>query len=187
MQKVQISLNRGNAQSIIFVSGDQHWAELMVKKMPRIPYLEGKDGDPQTLYEITASGIFQNWVKDVPNSNRFKDNSEENSIFRGNCQASNCFPAADVNERVFGDGVMCTTNDMSEEEYTICDPINTDFTEEYLSAESNLTRTCTNSKYHTCRRNGNYGGISVDFDKQLVTLSIQTPDTNERAEVVITY
>ena len=46
---------RGKAKIIIFVSGDQHWAELMAKRMPdSLDY-----GPAQTLYEVTASGKFQ--------------------------------------------------------------------------------------------------------------------------------
>ena len=40
---------------IIFVSGDQHWAELMAKEMPSSLAF----GPAQTLYEVTASGKFQ--------------------------------------------------------------------------------------------------------------------------------
>ena len=40
---------------IIFVSGDQHWAELMAKEMPSSLDF----GPAQTLYEVTASGKFE--------------------------------------------------------------------------------------------------------------------------------
>ena len=50
--KISIFINRGRAKIIIFVSGDQHWAELMAKRMPSsLDY-----GPAQTLYEVTASG-----------------------------------------------------------------------------------------------------------------------------------
>ena len=40
---------------IIFVSGDQHWAELMAKEMPSSLDF----GPAQTMYEVTASGKFE--------------------------------------------------------------------------------------------------------------------------------
>ena len=191
LQKAQLSINRGNAKFIIFVSGDQHWGELMTKKMPRIPNVEGRDGNPQTLYEVTGSGIFQNWEEDVPNSNRFKDRTEKRSIFRGACNDSKCVPASQAHNRTFGKGIMCAisqnVSDNWHDVYTVCDPIDNDYYDEYLSAESNLTSTCSGSKYHTCSSKGNYGSITVDFDMQIVTLSIKTPNENEEAKIKITY
>ena len=73
LQKAQLAINKGHAKIIIFASGDQHWGEIMKKKMPQIPGLDGEEGRPQTLYEVTASGIYQNWPEDILNSNRFSE------------------------------------------------------------------------------------------------------------------
>ena len=52
LRKAQLAINRGKAKIIVFASGDQHWAELMAKRMPdSLDY-----GPAQTLYEVTASG-----------------------------------------------------------------------------------------------------------------------------------
>ena len=67
-----MAINKGMAKAIIFVSGDQHWGEIMAKEMPQIKNVPSCYGRPQMLYEITASGIFQDWKTDVPNSNRFQ-------------------------------------------------------------------------------------------------------------------
>ena len=50
------------------MSGDQHWAELMVKKVPAsLEY-----GPSVVLHEITASGIDQYWDETIYNSNRLR-------------------------------------------------------------------------------------------------------------------
>ena len=53
------------------MSGDPHWAEFMAKRMPA----SEEWGPEQTLYEVTASGIPQNWPGTVLNSNRFVSDS----------------------------------------------------------------------------------------------------------------
>ena len=77
-----MAINKGMAKAIIFVSGDQHWGEIMAKKMPPIPKIDEQLGKSQMLYEITSSGIFQKWNYKVPNMNRFDPNATE--IDRGN-------------------------------------------------------------------------------------------------------
>ena len=48
------------------MSGDPHWAEFMAKRMPA----SEEWGPEQTLYEVTASGIPQDWPGYYLNSNR---------------------------------------------------------------------------------------------------------------------
>jgi alkaline phosphatase D len=70
----QRSLNSGTTSAVLFVSGDQHWAELHAK---RVPESTAGGGAAQVLYEVTASGIFQNApdADSVSNSNRLRDRS----------------------------------------------------------------------------------------------------------------
>jgi hypothetical protein len=50
-----------------FLAGDTHWAEVMAMKIPaRMNQLE------VTLYEVTASGIDENWPFDIPNPYRLQ-------------------------------------------------------------------------------------------------------------------
>jgi alkaline phosphatase D len=67
---VQASINSGNTKQVIFLSGDQHWAEIMFKEIPARPGQAAVH-----VYEVTASGIDQKWVEDVPNPNRLRSNS----------------------------------------------------------------------------------------------------------------
>ena len=80
LQKAQMAINKGHAKVIIFVSGDQHWGEIMAKEMPQIPNVDEKLGKPQMLYEITASGVYQKWREDILNSNRYKPGKFKNNI-----------------------------------------------------------------------------------------------------------
>ena len=77
LRKAQVAINKGMAKAIIFVSGDQHWGEIMAKKMPQIPNVDEQLGKSQILYEITSSGLFQKWGYKVPNMNRFDPNATE--------------------------------------------------------------------------------------------------------------
>lgn len=69
----QKPINDGNAKEIVFVSGDQHWAEIQAKKMT----FDENAGDEQILYEVTASGIDQRWNFDVDNPNRVRVRSAD--------------------------------------------------------------------------------------------------------------
>ena len=73
MKSVQESINAGNAKQVIFLSGDQHWAEVMVKEIP------ARDGHGQpavTVFEVTASGIDQNYISDIANTNRLRPDKQ---------------------------------------------------------------------------------------------------------------
>ena len=72
-------------QLIIFVSGDPHWAELMAKRMPE----SEQWGPTQVLYEVTASGVPQDWTGFYLNSNRLRDRTADHrgeGPLNQNCQ-----------------------------------------------------------------------------------------------------
>ena len=143
LQKAQMAINKGMAKAIIFVSGDQHWGEIMEKKMPPIPNVDEKLGKPQMLYEVTSSGIFQQYPYGVPNTNRLDPNAVEMS--RGNISNG-------------------------------------------ITGFSNLTTTCSDSPYHTCKSEANYGLITVDFEKKMIRAGLKTPvNGNEEAYIDIPY
>jgi alkaline phosphatase D len=58
----------------VFISGDQHWAELMAKRMPA----SDTYGPSVVLYEVTASGIDQWWDETILNSNRLRIRTADN-------------------------------------------------------------------------------------------------------------
>ena len=71
----QRSINTGKSKVVVFVSGDQHWAEMMTKKMPD----SDEWGQSQVLYEVTASGVAQNYATDQSNSNRLRLRSADHA------------------------------------------------------------------------------------------------------------
>ena len=80
----QRSINTGKTKAVIFVSGDQHWAELMAKAMPA----SDQWGPSQVLYEVTASGVPQHFEEDLWNSNRLRVRSADHAgegPFNENC------------------------------------------------------------------------------------------------------
>eukprot|EP00039_Didymoeca_costata_P017572 m.326228 g.326228 ORF g.326228 m.326228 type:complete len:1326 (-) comp16556_c0_seq18:1721-5698(-) len=72
LKLAQKAINANKTKAVVFVSGDQHWAELGAKT---IPYTED-GGKPQTVYELTGSGLAQSWdsSSDMYNDNRFPVN-----------------------------------------------------------------------------------------------------------------
>lgn len=86
LKLVQESINAGNTKHVIFISGDQHWAEIMHKTIP------SRNGQPEvTVFEVTASGIDQNWPFNVPNSNRFRPDTGA-AKRNGRCMRSAAYP-----------------------------------------------------------------------------------------------
>lgn len=76
------SINK--TQQIIFVSGDQHWAELMAKEIPA----SAEFGPSVVLYEVTASGIDQNWNEAIYNANRLRVRTADwrgDGVFQHEC------------------------------------------------------------------------------------------------------
>ena len=115
----QESINAGKAKQVIFLSGDQHWAEIMVKDVP------ARSGQPAVhLYEVTASGIDQNWDYEVPNPVRFNPSSSNNDV---------------------------------------------------ISYDASGEHACTNSDYHVCTAQANYGSVEVDWASREVRMRIYTP------------
>mmetsp|Transcript_10910 Transcript_10910/g.15360 ORF Transcript_10910/g.15360 Transcript_10910/m.15360 type:complete len:191 (+) Transcript_10910:210-782(+) len=173
----QKSINNGNAKRIIFISGDQHWGEIMAKKMPAHDVF----GDSQILYEVTASGIDQNYPYDNYNSNRVRIRSADNQddgIFLNECK----FPF-NYNGNTYTDCTMttkrawCATNTDENDNYIgswgyCASPTAELVPKENISFSNKYT--CFNY-LHICSAESNYGGISVDWVNKKITLAVFTP------------
>jgi len=186
----QKSINEGMTKVVIFVSGDQHWAELMAKKVPE----SDNFGHSQTLYEVTASGVPQSFNYDIVNSNRLRDrscDSEGSGPYNQACVFPFRYNGVTYNE--------CTTTGSNFEWCsTFTDSTNShqkgywgncDSKENELAQTtfSDSTKTCTLSKYHICYALGNYGFIEVDFENKQVKMGIKTPSEEEQAYHTISY
>ena len=186
----QRSINRGRSKTVIFVSGDQHWAELMAKRMP-----ESEEWGPtQVLYEVTASGVPRNWPYNEANSNRLRGRSADHQgggPFNQNCQFpfiyrgesyADCTP-------VDNDGVgWCSVRvdqagNHQSGYWGNCGPV-----EQELSqlAASNSTKTCSDT-FYICSAQANYGYVRVDFDSQRVEMGVRTPEEEEVMSHTVNY
>jgi alkaline phosphatase D len=189
--KAQKAINDGKAKVIVFASGDQHWAELMAKRMPASTTY----GDPQVLYEVTASGIHQNWNEAISNSNRLRTRTCDNAG-TGPMNKACIFPfiyggvTYNACTGVGNGGVLwCSTKTDSSNVHVAgfwgnCAPVADELAQ---LAYSNSSKTCTQSKFHVCTATANYGGVKVDFAQKKVRMSVQTPHHLEEAYHEVTY
>lgn len=97
LRKCQKAMAEGKTKAIVFISGDQHWAEISAKVMPADPVY----GTQQVLHEVTASGIEQRFNFAVINDNRLQPDAgpEFNAITTyssGSGSSANCRDAHHV-------------------------------------------------------------------------------------------
>ncbi len=60
-----------NANGVVFISGDVHWGELSILRPPGC----------YPLYDLTASGINQEWDEVEPNQNRYRSSVHGPSLW----------------------------------------------------------------------------------------------------------
>ena len=187
----QRSLNRGKTQLVMFVSGDPHWAELMAKRMPD----SEQWGPSQVLYEVTASGVPQDWPGFYLNSNRLRDRSADHrgeGPFNQNCQ----FPFT-YDDVIYED---CTDVDNGGVPWCAvlvdsygnavptmwgnCGPVEAELAQ---TTFSNSSQTCSNNDYFVCTAKANYGFIHVDWEERRVEMSVRTPTEEEQISHTINY
>mmetsp|Transcript_28009 Transcript_28009/g.32651 ORF Transcript_28009/g.32651 Transcript_28009/m.32651 type:complete len:798 (+) Transcript_28009:25-2418(+) len=196
LQICQKSINDGYTKKIIFISGDQHWGEIMAKKMPSSDLY----GSSQMLYEVTASGIDQNWIEDIENSNRVRVRSSSDNAGSGDLYDNECnFPFIyqgvkhDQCTNVAHTQEWCSTQTDGSDNHISDRWGNCDDEANELVARDKIAYSgeniCTDNYMHVCSAKANYGGISVDWDKHEVRLSIYTPHENtaEAAAIVIDF
>ena len=172
---------------MIFVSGDQHWAELMAKRMPETK----KWGPTQVLYEVTASGVPKTWDELMANSNRLRKRSADykgsGPPFNRACQfpftyqGQNYTNCTDVNN----EGVAWCSLRVDKAGYHQsgnwgnCGPAELELVVGQLPF-SNSSQTCTDrSNSFICSAKANYGYVRVDFDSQTVEMGVRTPAEEE--------
>ena len=186
----QRSVNRGRSRAVIFVSGDQHWAELQAKRMP-----ESEEWGPtQVLYEVTASGVPRNWPYTETNSNRLRVRSADHQgsgPANQNCQ----FPFTYRGQTYSA----CTPVDNSGLDWCSvrvdqagnhqagywgnCGPPEQELAQ---LAFSNSSQTCSDT-FFICSAQANYGYVRVDFDSQRVEMGVRTPAEEEVMSHQVNY
>lgn len=192
LQLCQKSINDGFAKKIIFISGDQHWGEIMAKKMPASSLY----GDSQVLYEVTASGIDQNWIRDIPNSNRVRVRSagdgDSGGLFHDECNFPFKYDGTEYNQCTNASHVRdwCSTQTDSSGNHVSGNWGDCDDSANELVPRDKIRYSgeniCTDNYMHVCSAKANYGGVSMDWDKRELTLSVFTPhETVEEAAAVV--
>ena len=188
--KAQKAINDDKTKAVIFVSGDQHWGELMAKRMPK----SKRFGRSQVLYEVTSSGIYQHWKSMDRNSNRLRDRSCDRKGFGPHNQAC-VFPWIYKGRKFWncaqpdGDAPWCSTKtDVFDNHVTgnwgYCGPLKDELAHKTFS---NSSKTCAGSKYGVCEAAANYGTIEFDFQNQKVKMAVRFPEENEEISHTISY
>lgn len=247
LKLAQKAINDGNAKHVVFISGDQHWGEIMAKKMPA----DAEHGAEQVLYEVTASGIDQHYDEPQPNSNRVRVRSADHQgtglfdqecnfpfdhngkthtdcastsaagdpglVDNSNCKCVGgsgygnmctadghttlwCYTTNDSTcaDSVTGSGdwselachgsggttpgvatTWCSTRTTSGGKHVPglwgnCLPESEELVPRSKQSYSDAN-TCTDQVHHTCTARANYGAVSVDWARSVVTLSVYTP------------
>ena len=186
LRYLQRAISDGFAEKIIIISGDMHWGEVMAKKMPAAEDY----GQSQVIYEVTASGIDQNFPYPDPNANRLKVRSADTAgdgVYQRECQFPFKYEGVEYDDCIMGteDTPWCATLVDAERNYMsgdwgYCLPEGDE-----LVPRANITVSNEKSCYealHVCKAQANYGGIEIDWNNSLIQLYLFTPHaTNEVA------
>lgn len=183
LRLVQQSVNAGKTKQVIFVSGDQHWGELLEKTIPA----SNAHGEAVKVYEVTASGFGQNWPYDVPNPNRltiWADNKGDNN-YNTACQMPFSYGGISYDSCTTRDHDQpwCYTN-QDTKAWGNCAPEGASIpTGTVGKVPSNLSDVSTGDRHLINRSGSNYGQIDIDWQNRQIKLSIQT----ETEEITSTY
>ena len=196
LQLAQQSINRHHTKRVVFLSGDTRWGELSAKEMP-----DSTDyGKPQTLYEVTASGIDGNTQSQSFNGNRVRARSADaggDGYFQYECQLPFTF-----NGQEYDDCTMAHTKETPAPEKPWCSLVN-DAAGNHVPGEWGYCQEvgtelvdlgdigysnengCTGSPFHICSARANYGGVEIDWDERTMLLHVFTPHAEDPEAAVI--
>mmetsp|Transcript_39738 Transcript_39738/g.93064 ORF Transcript_39738/g.93064 Transcript_39738/m.93064 type:complete len:1153 (-) Transcript_39738:1378-4836(-) len=181
LRLVQKYVNMGHAKQVIFVSGNQHWGEIMAKKMPANTDV----GSARIFYEVVASGIDRSRDYSWPNSNRVRLRSADtqgNALYHNECKfpftyQGNTYDDCTTDNHPGGrnDGqIWCaiTTDPLfwSKGLWGFC--LHEDEELVPRSKQNVAGLTCANDYHHTCNVQAVYGGISVDWKLETLKLNV---------------
>ncbi len=180
LRLTQKAVQEGNTKLVIFVSGDQHWGELLQKTMP--PSATG--GAAVTLYEVTGSGFDQDYPENIPNPNRLPiwADTRGNGTYDARCQlpfghagttyggcttadrtAPWCYTQLDAH----GNGVPGAWGECAPAGATIP-------TGQVGSMSDNLLALTTQDRHIINKPLSKYGSIAIDWVNSSVTLRLET-------------
>ncbi|CAH9053658.1 hypothetical protein PSECIP111854_01213 [Pseudoalteromonas sp. CIP111854] len=190
LRMVQKSINDGKTKTVIFLSGDQHWGEILQKDIPA----DAKFGKQTTVYEITASGFGQNWPYHIENPLRlpvYADTKGDGSYSK---QCKLPYSYAGVTYQ------GCTTRDNDKPwcytevdesgkgvagEWGNCAPSGAKIPTGFVGNVSNDIKNLTTSNRHLINKSGsNYGMLDIDWQNRTIKLSLQTADEEAISTII---
>lgn len=195
LRLAQRSINEGRTKKIVFLSGEQHWGELMAKKVPG-DRIQGGAGAEQIMYEVTASGIDQRWIENIPNSNRLRvrtADTRRNGVYDQECKFPFVLNGYIYNDcaNVFGSGQPACSTQNTDRNVNIdgqwgnCLPESEELVPRDRQSHS-LENKCSNAAHHVCEAQANYGTMVVDWENETVTMNVRTPHhTNSIASEMV--
>jgi len=185
----QRTLNSGTTKAIVFLSGDQHWGELLAKRMPESEQFGGE----QVVYEVTASGVYADWPGPVGNGNRLREVSadwqgsgpyNQACVFPFTYQGSTHTSCAPYD----GGGTWCSTATLYgvhiPGSWGVCAPPEEELAQAVFS---NSSRTCSQSPFHICLAQANYGYVEVNWAERRLRMGARTPEEKEEMFHQIEY
>ncbi len=178
----QKSINDGNAKAIIFVSGDQHWGELLQKEMPA----SSTFGPAVKLYEVTASGFGQNWPYHIENPLRLPvyADTKGNGTFDQKCSFPFNYAGVEYRGCITRDNdkPWCYTNvdgsgNAIDGEWGNCAPSGATIPGGKVGVVSaNMANLTTDDRHLINKSGSNYGKIDIDWQNRTIKLAIETSD-----------
>lgn len=180
LRLAQKAVNDGNAKLVIFVSGDQHWGELLQKTMPASP----AEGAAVTFYEVTASGFDQDFPEDIASPSRLPvwADTQGNGSYDARCQ----LPFGHAGKTSDG----CTTAERTApwcytqldasgngipDAWGECAPAGATIPTGKVGAVSdNLSALTTQDRHIINKPLSKYGTIAIDWTEHQVTLKLET-------------
>lgn len=174
LRLAQKAINTGKTKQVIFVSGDQHWGELLEKTIPA----SAAHGPSATVYEITASGFGQNWPFDIANPNRltvYADNKGDGQ-YQQACELPFKYAGITYDHCISRDHDQpwCYTKGDGSE-WGNCAPEGATIpTGKVGKVPSNLGSVSTADRHMINKSGSNYGQIDIDWDNNTIKLSLQT-------------
>lgn len=186
LRLAQQAINTGKTKQVIFVSGDQHWGELLEKTIPA----STTHGPATTVYEITASGFGQNWPYDIANPNRLKVHADTqgNGQYNQTCELPFKYAGINYDHCISRDHDQpwCYTN-ADNSAWGNCAPEGATIpTGQVGKVPGNLGSVSTADRHMINKSGSNYGQIDIDWANSKIKLSLQT-ESEEIVSTIIAF
>ncbi|WP_440056624.1 alkaline phosphatase D family protein (plasmid) [Pseudoalteromonas sp. T1lg65] len=191
LRLVQQSINNGKTKAVIFMSGDQHWGELLQKTVPE----SEKYGAEVNVYEVTASGFGQNWPYDIENPLRLPiyADTKGDGNYTKQCKLPFKYLGETYDSCITRDNdkPWCYTDVDSNNagiagEWGNCAPSGATIPTGRVGVVSENIAELSTSDRHIINQSGsNYGLVDIDWKKREIKMSIETAD--EEAVSTIIY